>query len=807
MRILRAGALFLGILILVIGFLTHQMWAPVLTAHAIGAAEGIAILLAAALILSRVTGFLPWMLAVAIALVPLIQFQGLAAVLSAVLLLLAAIGVGTAVVPDRHREPLVATMAGLAIIAGAAGWLLPFPVFSVATVGGALLLIVVVRWRAIAAAFRTGLHGEAMAAAGDRWGALGLAVAIAASTAPAWLPVLMSDDLSTHLQIPTQLSEAGVYRLDVGSQVWSLAPWMVDVCHGLVTLVGGSESVGPLNIAWLVITALLVRRLGRMAGLSNGLAWLGAVLYVTIPMTGALTMSMQTETATAAGLAALAAVVMESGARPDTRTTILVAVLSAFLLGTKVINLVFLGPALLWLAWQWRTAVPWRLLPLMGAVVVAVGGSSFAYSAVLARNPVLPLFNDVFRSPWFPTDRWVDTSFVKGFNPLLPYDLTFKSGEYFEGVQGAGGFVVLALLGGLLPALWNARIRPLMLVAAAAWILPLSQLQYLRYAHPSMVLVVPALLAGLATVSSKAWLSAAALAVSALQVAFLPSASWILNHDALPLLLDSGRDAVMKRFAPERLVAKYQREHLTESDRTLIVATGNAYMAEFGRHAFVMNWYDTGLQHHYESAPTEADGWQRVIEQSGANHVLVRDGDATPALLKYLTDAKAPVVASFGGADLYRLPNQAAPGEVEALPANHIGVKFILTRDHPILFDARVELACNRPSAPYAFSWTMPDVLGADRKPVAKYEWLTCGLDGRAVAEVAVAAPPRSGPIYFNVSPVDETKGDTVTLVSHWGQIRRDLAAERDLSARVRSVLCRLRFCRIDSPRVLFSHP
>src|SRR6185437_13715466 len=134
------------------------------------------------------------------------------------------------------------------------------------------------------------------------------------------------------------------------------------------------------------------------------LCCLAVALYASLPLTvGAMT-GMQTEGPTTALVAGIALLIQRSS-KPDRRQLLAFAVLFGLLLAMKVSNLMIAGPLGLWLLCLWRARLPWSTLPVALLLLLLVAGSSYTYGWLLTGNPVLPVFNAIFRSPYYtPTN-------------------------------------------------------------------------------------------------------------------------------------------------------------------------------------------------------------------------------------------------------------------------------------------------------------------------------------------------------------------------------------------------------------------
>jgi len=824
MLALHRSALIAGIVLVLSGFLLFPPWEPQLSKYAAYALPRLLVVLLVGGWLARSLR-LPLAAALLAALVlTLLIFHGVVALVSLTLLLLAGLGVGSWLSPpatpadavnhshigesgEAADSAVFACLVGGGVIAGGVAWLLPWPIFSQASLATVLLVICLLRRRAISSHLKS-LRRQLSAAIREAPHASAAMVAVLwLATMPAWLPVLSSDDLATHLQLGWQLQTLGYYRMDVGSQVWSLAPWLVDVNYGLLHLLAGGEAVGPLNALWLCLTAWVIVRLSQTIGLRGSMPWLAAMLYVSVPVVGGLSLSMQTETFSALLVAALGLLILRAPQHPDARTLICAAALAGMLVGSKVLNLAFAGPLGLLLLWRWRGGLPWRVLPAALLLAAFIGGASYTYAWILTGNPVLPLFNAVFDSSWAPASNISDPRWHRGLTLTTPFWLTFDAASYYEvGLpRGAGGLALLALGGGALGALVNPLTRAMLLAALLAWVLPLTQIQYLRYTVPALTLLLPALLAGLAMGNWQRPLKAFAIAVIALQLILLPSASWILAAGGVRALSREGLEQLYTDYAPERAIARYWREHRRPSDRLLMTMPENASHAEYSGAAFVSSWYDPRLRALILAAADPEEGWRRAIEVSGANYVLLNRDALPPGLKAYLTSVGAELERADGAAWLYRLPESATGGEVHVAPEGPVSVRFHVQQDSPRLLNVKLEVDCSRPFEPFSVGWSLSRI---DRPTRYLFgNWQSCPANGKAEVGIELALPAGSLHLDLDMGPVSEGSSQRLDLLVQGAIDRPDLARERELSGRIRAATCwRWRMCReVDGPRLLWA--
>ena len=761
------------------------------------------VVLAGIMLLAEVpTRLLRWPRAVSVLAIGLggfaLAYAGVLGLLATALLLAGALAVADLLRLPAGTSPWTRAIAGLGAVAAVAGWLLPFPLHFALAWFLALAGLVAWRRRAVWAQLREA--GAALSAAqrAAPWASVAAAVVLCLAGLPAWLPVRMSDDLGYHLALVWSLLDFGHSRFDVGTQVWSLAPWSTDVLHGLVSVLAGGETTGPLNVFWLAAATGLVRELAIGLGLSPRLAWLSAMLYASLPVSVAMTGGLQVEAASPAMLAALALAIQRGGRCDDPATLRLCAVLAGFLMGAKASHAVLLLPVFAWLLLRWRGLPPLRALPGPALLFVFVAGSSYAYAWLLTGNPVLPLFNHVFASPWFGLEPFVDRTWQTGMDWTLPWRLVIDTSRYYEATPGAAGLVTLALLGGLV-GVADRGVRPLLLVGLAGALLIFWQVQYLRYAHPALVLVIPALVAALVPAPSR-WKEIALAALVLAQLVLAPTANWVHLWGAVRFHIGKGPDEVLVRFVPERLIARHLRAIALPGDRVLYADRDHTYAAELPGRGFGHNWYNPSL-----SALLPGDDpadWARLVEASGANLLVARDAEAEPGLAAFLESRDATVLAEFASARLYRLaPTWSPMTPADAGP----GLDYRATIDGTdVLGEATLAMRCSQPGQRITVRWSLSHV-DADADAAVRVAPVDCGEDGRASTQVRFALAGRATAGSLTVSAAPQAAGTGLTLTEGEARVawRHDLLRATALSGRVWDPICRRAGCGGDETWIL----
>ncbi|WP_368564078.1 hypothetical protein [Pseudoxanthomonas sp. UTMC 1351] len=653
----RTILLWSGAAALLAGLVIHRSWEQW---HSGRAGE---LLLIAGVLLgfaALVAKLMRWSLASSMALlwiVALLWFAGLLPTSATVIFVIAAVAVGGMVLPREHVA--LQGLLGGALFSAVVGWLLPLPLHHGWIYACVCVAAIAYRYRALEQAFRAARHqwADAVAlaprAAGFAVTALGLA-----STA-CWLPTLQFDDLAYHLRLPWELQDQGFYSLDPRFQIWALAPWASDVLHAIPQLISGSEARGAVNAFWLMATAAGVWRLASRMGSPAAACWLSVALVASIPLTAPLAGGMQTELPTAAALAWTAAMVMDPKTR-ELRWWLALAMLIGLLIAVKLTAAAMAGVLLLWAL----VRHPWPSVPRILIVMVMaafIAAPSYVYALAVSGNPVLPLFNGWFQSDYFPLTNRIDPRWHAGFNLRLPWDMTFDTDRYLEAYDGGGGFLLIALAGAWLLGLFYKHTRALSVIATAIFLLPLLQMQYLRYAYPGLVLLSPALVAAAFHRSSRysTWL---VVGLCVLNFLFQSNSHWMLRTGALKASVKSlGKDSpLLEHYAPERLLAAAIRDKAPASGNVLLLELSKPYFAELGTRGRSPAWYAPGLQTDADVADRDISGsaWVELLGRHGVDEVILYPQKLSPAQAEALRSLRATKRMSVGDAEWWSLPTR-----------------------------------------------------------------------------------------------------------------------------------------------------
>ena len=736
-----------------------------------------------------------WMLALAF-------FGGLASSLAVLLIVTTAMAIGSCLVPaDSRGRIALSVLVGIGLMVGVVGWTLPFDtgylraIYVVASIG-------LVAWRSsdVVAMLRSAPLAWS-AAVSDAPIAAGIAmVCVGVASTCAWLPTMQYDDLAAHLALPSQLAHLGYYQMNVGSNVWAVTAWASDVLQGIAWVIAGAESRGLVDTLWFALSGVMLWRLCEQLELKPSTRWLALALLASAPVVALTLASMQTEGSTTAVMLGLALLIQQSRTS-EPRWLLIAATLFGLLLGIKVSNLWFALPLAAWCLWQWRRRLSWKAAPFALLLAVLVVGSSYAYAYLLTGNPVLPLFNKIFDSSYYSSTGFFDKRWLSGFGWKIVWRAVFHSSTLADNGNGAAPLAMIGLSGCFVVALLRPRSRALALAGVSSFLLPLTIIQYLRYATPGIALLIPAMLCGLPATSVDAghekvrtvflW------ALPLVTLTFITNVWWQFRSGALQTLITQGNDAVLAQFAPTRLVAQVVQARYGSEARLLMLDHTQPFAAEFDGRAFVDSWYDPKLlallnQARNSDSPSV---WVQIFGLTGANLVMTTSDHVTSGIQQAIDDSNGTLVYTteahngISGLNLWRL-DDGHLGSVKS-EVNHGLIVSFDTSAAPLrqtLVNGELEFGCDPQrvaNGHVVVGWNLHD---ADGRRHQHYAWIPCLPDGHARSTWNVAVRRRVTQLTVNIQP-DPSVDMGLHVLSARASLRNDLTVQRDLSGRIRAAL------------------
>jgi hypothetical protein len=646
-----------GVIATVAGIVAHGLWREL-------PAERFALSLALAafawLTAWPLRRFLRWSYASALAVVwmlALAVYVGSLPLVATASLGLAALALGLFAVPSTWpgRVP-IATVVGLIAIACSAGWVVTLPIFFWWLWWPLLLAIVLWRRATLVDALRAmrARWREAVDAAPRT--AASVAMLLGLASVACWIPAMQMDDIAYHLNLPTQLMLHGRYAPQPEYQMWSFAPWAGDVLHGVVFMLSRREAHGALNALWLALAAGAAWSITTSLGGTMRERWASVALFASLPPLVWIAAGMQTELAGTVVLLAFAAVVVA----PSERRLVAGSILFVGLFALKLVHGLSALPLLIYALW--RNGVSMRSALVAFAIFTVLATSSYAQAWIATGNPVLPMFNDVFGSPYFPLAQFRDERWFAGVDAALPWRLVFDTDRYVEAWDGGLGFALTALAGAWLLLLRERGTRAFALAATLVLFLPLIPMQYARYAYPGLALFCILLPIGLRTRIGPRMFTWLIAGVCLLNLAYQANASWLHHSAIVKRTIKSGGDPehVLPPYVPERSLLR----DVPEGPEHLVLATDphRSHVAELAGRGRTVGDHDPSLASEARAADEDPSGarWAALFARERIRWALVTTERATPALRAGLAQAGATHARTLRMVELWRLPAPAA---------------------------------------------------------------------------------------------------------------------------------------------------
>ncbi|HEV2446760.1 MAG TPA: hypothetical protein VGS58_12595, partial [Candidatus Sulfopaludibacter sp.] len=466
-----------------------------------------------------------------------------------------------------------------------------------------------------------------------------------------WLVVLKpeagADSLAMHLAIPANIAVHHRMTYEPTLFLWSVMPMGADWAFSIAYLFGGELASRLLNFAMLLLLlAMLYQAVRRWV--SRPLAFLLLALFAATPVIQYVTGALYVENFLAAMLFGAAKALWQFAEGGDRRLLHLAAVLCGTALATKVGAFAFL---LLLLPFAIQAARRHRLRLGAGAVAVvlllAVGLPSYLVAWRKTGNPVFPFYNQRIPSPVLDRSVVIVSPFHQPLNWKTPYNLTFRTSDFYEGQNGSFGFHYLLLAPLALACLLIDRKRPLAIAATAGFgaiVIVLATEPNVRYVYAALPFLFVPFSATLAWVQSNQRalfraLIACLLACLVLNIYFLPASNWYHKEFySQEVFMPHGRDRLIRGDLPLRdVVRHFAREHPGRA----VLFTSDNDLADVSATAYENNWHQVGTFNRLQAAASRPD-MLKLLREWNVEYLIGNapqpDAPVSPPALQDLLD-------------------------------------------------------------------------------------------------------------------------------------------------------------------------
>ncbi|MDF3838061.1 hypothetical protein P3W85_34775 [Cupriavidus basilensis] len=425
----------------------------------------------------------------------------------------------------------------------------------------------------------------------------------------AFFPTVGYDENAQHLRLWTELAYRHIYSFDVLTQVWEVAPFAVELLHAIASLTAGADVRGALNLAfllllftqiWAILAAFSLRQYDRLLIL---------LLFASTPMLGNLIGTLQTELFLALMVASGTRFALEAKDGWLSSRILAVIAIAAMCSATKLpgaligVLLMAAAAAQVWLsrdAREPRQRIRSRAaLLLFVSLAVLVALNSYLTAWKITGNPFFPLYNGIFKSPYFEAKNFSDTRWIKGFSLKTYWEVFFRTSGFLESKDFVAGFQYLflpfiALL--VLARTHRAKMMIVLIPLIGFGAVMFSMTQYWRYVFPALPLAT-------VLIGTLLWQEPAnrgpalhlviaqrvILICIAINLFFLPGISWVFESAPQQAYTEQGRLAITDKISPTKLITAYLNER-HDGARVLFPASAPFGAGLRGSPIYV-NWY------------------------------------------------------------------------------------------------------------------------------------------------------------------------------------------------------------------------
>jgi len=265
-------------------------------------------------------------------------------------------------------------------------------------------------------------------------------------------PEIQPDGISYHLGLVAEYLRLGTFPARVG--FYEMVPQGLEMLFLFAFAFGRHSAAKLVHFVLLLATLPLFRAIGRRLGLADLASWLAAALYFCAPVVAVSGTSSYTDAALVFFTLAAFYLLLVWRQEGDDRYLLPAGVAAGFGYAVKFPGIILLPLALLFVLLSGgRKARQFALLLGGGALMLAPW---MLRDAILAGNPLAPLFNRWFPNPYF--HAFTEQELARNLSSYAGVRLLEAPWQLAVGgkLQGIFGPLLLALPLGLLALGWRA---------------------------------------------------------------------------------------------------------------------------------------------------------------------------------------------------------------------------------------------------------------------------------------------------------------------------------------------------------------
>ena len=452
------------------------------------------------------------------------------------------------------------------------------------------------------------------------WLELAIYVVLLVHIVIAFVPETGHDALATHLFVSAHLSTRHKWGFDVSTYIWAVMPMLGDWIYSIGYMLAGESASRLINVGFISILALLVRKIVIWCGGSkSGASW-SVLIFLSTPLTFTESSSLYIESVWASFIVAGTFVTCRicvgdnNVAKTDLTTAGIILGLAA---ATKAVTFTILPVLLALLLIQYQNWLKRKNSTLIFSGLIcflAIAILPYAVSYLTTSNPLFPFYNAFFQSPLYPPENFSDLRWGRGLRWDSIYDITFNSPRFIESASvGVPGFQWLIFFAPAIVVLIITRqVRTIMLLAVGLSMLFMTTflISYLRYLFPTLVLLTAVI--GVAVscydrydgIIRNGLISIMSMVVF-LNLWFINSAAQYFDFPLQTLLSDEKRVAFLTDQLPIRVAVKLVNQ--LNINGTPVAIFDQPMAAGLVADAIYPNWYNQRFRDELFRASTQTE--------------------------------------------------------------------------------------------------------------------------------------------------------------------------------------------------------
>jgi hypothetical protein len=471
----------------------------------------------------------------------------------------------------------------------------------------------------------------------------------------ALMPELGHDGLAMHLFIPAKLATNHEWNFDVNKYVWAVMPLLANWIYSLGYMIGGETSARLINVCFIFVLALLLKRISKWASDSSNVGNTACAIFLSSPLTFGVGSNLLVEPVWSAFALGSLAKFLEFNAQNDSedksRELIVIGGLMGFAVASKLIAFMTIPLFLLVLLLNYRFYFKRQSSTSIFAGIFSFslfGCIPYLTAWILTGNPVFPFFNKFFQSPLWLNENFTDSRWVKPVTIDFLYSLTFETSKYLEALPGAAGFQWLFFLPlcFIVLLLFRHRKGLLLLALGISFILLVyNSTIYLRYIFPAYSLLCVVIAVGLGEIQnfSKILYSITSVILGVvlfLNVTFLSSVFFVYQDFPITSILsEDSRRNYLSTGKPIRNIVEITNNLNLKQKPVAILS--EPFGAQIKSDVLYTNWYNRKWQQSFSELKNEQE-MTNLFAEYRIEYLIIDDSFSLPEekikMLENLTD-------------------------------------------------------------------------------------------------------------------------------------------------------------------------